>query len=89
MAKKVLCQFFNRYFFVFRSGLGLPPGKAVNVKVEPSDFHREMTSPGPRAHSVSPRPHSYMRQKDDHLIDRNMQGPGLKRPRLEGTQEIW
>jgi len=72
-----------------RSGLGLPPGKPINVKVEPSDFHREMTSPVPRAHSVSPRPHSYMRQKDDHLIDRSMQGPGLKRSRLEGSQEIW
>lgn len=66
----------------------MPLSKSINVKVEPSDFHRELTSPQ-RAHSVSPRPHSYMRQKDDHLLDKTMQGPGLKRPRYEGSQEIW
>ncbi|XP_065059798.1 myocyte-specific enhancer factor 2C-like isoform X1 [Rhopilema esculentum] len=71
-----------------RGGMGMPPGKSVNVKVEPSDFHREMTSPV-RAHSVSPRPHLYMRQKDDHILEKTMQGPNLKRPRMEGNQEIW
>ena len=75
-------------FFYFRAGIGVPLSKSVNVKVEPSDFHRELTSPQ-RAHSVSPRPHGYMRQKDDHLLDKTMQGPGLKRPRYEGSQEIW
>ena len=66
----------------------MPLHKSVNVKVEPSDYHREMSSPA-RAHSVSPRPPSFMRTKDDHALDKSMQGPGIKRSRLEGNQQIW
>ncbi len=68
---------------ISRSGIGVPLPKSVNVKIEPSDFHREMTSPA-RAHSVSPRPPSFIHQKDDHT-----QGSGAKRSRIEGDQSIW
>eukprot|EP00794_Sanderia_malayensis_P009516 gene9516-10504_t len=73
---------------IHRSGMGVPLSKSMNIKVEPSDFHREMTSPA-RAHSVSPRP-SFIHQKDDHSMEKSMHGvPGTKRSRLEGDQPIW